>query len=112
MKTDRATLLLASLLNSPRRFRSYELSKSAKQRLASVQHLLEAYDKMTFASNYGEALSQLDQAYRLLQAEPPPSTSDDLTSRKHPVLMAFDNPNPGAESDAWRAFVNELRTAT
>jgi len=110
MKTDRATLILASLLSSPRRFRSYELSKAAKQRLATVQHLLEGFDKLTFASNYAEALSQLNQAYRELEAEPPPGTADDLTSRKHPVLFAFDNPNPGAETDAWRAFVSELRT--
>ena len=110
MKTERVTLILASLINAPRRFRSYELSKAAIQRLASVQQLLETYDKMTFASNYAEALSQLNHAYHLLGAEPPASTADDLTSRKHPVLVALDNPNPGAETDAWRAFVNELRT--
>ena len=109
MNTDRATLILATLLRSPRRFRSFELSKSAKQRLAAIQQLLETFDKLTFASDFEQALAQLNEAYRLLDVEPPTADSTSLTSRQHPMLVAFDNPHPGAETDAWKAFLIELR---
>jgi hypothetical protein len=109
MNTDQATVILASLLRSPRRFRSYELSQAARQRLVSIQHLLETYDNKTLSSDYEEALARLNQAYRMLDAVPPAASSDDLSSRMHPMLLAFDNPNLGAEGDAWRMLLAELR---
>jgi hypothetical protein len=97
MNTDHATLVLASSLRSPRRFRRFDLSKSAQQRLAAIQQLLETFDKLTFASDFDQALARLNEAYRLLDVEPPPADSASLTSRKHPMLFAFDNPHPDAE---------------
>ena len=109
MNTDRASLILASFLRSPRRFRSFELSLAAKQRLVSIQHILETFDKLTFASDIEQALAQLNEAYRLVGAQAPAADSNSLTSRTHPMLEAFDNPQPGAETDAWKLFLNELR---
>jgi hypothetical protein len=109
MNTDHATLVLASSLRSPRRFRSFDLTKSAQQRLAAIQQLLESFDKLTFASDFDQALARLNEAYRLLDVEPPPADSASLTGRKHPMLFAFDNPHPGAETDAWRVLLVQWR---
>src|SRR5262249_11232190 len=109
MKTEQATLILASLLRAPRRFRSYELSKAAKVQLTNIQQLLESYDHLAGSSDYGGALIKLNEAYQSLEAVPPASSSDDLPQRKHPFLLAFDNPKPGPETDAWKMYVNDLR---
>jgi hypothetical protein len=111
MNTDQATLVLASLRRAPRGFRSFDISNAARQRLDSVQHLLETYGKKTKASAHDEALAKLNEAYRLLGAEPPSGDAASLPSRKHPFLVAFDNPNPGAETDAWKALFIQLPQA-
>jgi hypothetical protein len=108
MTTDQATLVLASLLRAPRGFKSTDLSRTASQKLAAIQQLLETYRKETKSSQHADALAQLDQAYRLLEVEPPSGDTSALASRKHPFLVAFDKPNPAAETDAWRALLVQL----
>lgn len=108
MNTDQATYLMAFLLRAPRRGSSWELKKAAKQRLATIQHALEAYEKLTFSSDE-QALAQLNHIYTLLNAKPPSATDKDLATRKHPLLKALDSPSPGAETDAWKTFLTELR---
>jgi hypothetical protein len=111
MTTDQATLILASLLRTPRSFRSFDISDAARKRLDNVQQLLETVGKKTKASAYDDALVHLNAAYRLLGAEPPRGYSGALTSRKHPFLVAFDKPNPGAETDAWKSLLTQLPQA-
>jgi hypothetical protein len=111
MNTHEATQILAFLLGSHRRYQSWQLSWAAKQRLASIQHALEAYEKLTFTSDQ-EALAQLNQIYQMLNAEPPPADSNDLSTRKHPLMLALDRPDPGAEMDSWKVFLEELRKLT
>jgi hypothetical protein len=108
MNTDQATLVLTFLLRSAKRAKSWELSWAAKQRLSAIQQAMEAYEKLTFTSDE-RALGQLNQVYRLLEALPPAADSTSLTNRRHPLLVAMDNPDPGAEMDAWKVFLDELR---
>jgi hypothetical protein len=108
MQTEQATHVLAFLLGAPRRANSWQLKSAAKQRLAAIQHALETYERLTFTSD-AEALAQLNQAYRLLNAGPPAAKPDDLATRKHPLLMELDRPHPGPEMDAWKMFLDELR---
>jgi hypothetical protein len=107
MQTDQATLVLASLLRSPRRFQSYDLSRAAREHISDVQQLVEEYEEKQSAADYAGALAALEKAYGMLQAEPPTETAD-LANWKHPVLAAADKADLAAEMDAWRALLGKL----
>jgi len=111
MDTNQATYVLAFLLRAPKRAQSWELPKAAKHRIASIQHALEAFSKLTFSSDQ-EALAELNHAYVLLDATPPPASHQELGARKHPIQKVMDTPNPGAETEAWKSFLAELRKAS
>jgi hypothetical protein len=108
MQTDQATLVLASLLRSPRRFKSYDLSRAAREHIGVIQQLVEEYEAKQSAADYAGALAALDKAYGLLQATPVEGTSVDLANWKHPVLAAADKADLAAEMDAWRALLGRL----
>jgi hypothetical protein len=108
MQTDQATLVLASLLRSPRRFQSYDLSKAAREHIGAIQQLVEEYEEKQSAADYAGALAALHKAYGMLQAEPPDAATADLANWKHSVLAAADKADLAAEMDAWRALLGRL----
>ncbi len=107
MGTDQATLVLASLLRSPRRFQSFDLSGTAKQLVFALEKALEDYEHRNRAPDPPLALAALNGAYALLSASPPPAKAEALTSRKHPVLVAVDREDRSAEVAAWHGLLAE-----
>jgi hypothetical protein len=107
MRTDQATLILSSLLRSPRRFQSYDLPRLTKERVLALDKLLDEFQDMTVLPDCPQALAKLDAAYLLLGAEPPTAEPDDLPRRLHPVLMAVDQAEQAAELAAWQALLKE-----
>src|SRR5262245_30347962 len=101
MQTDQATLVLASLLRSGRRFQSQDLSKAVRQRIALLQELLEEYEAKLSQPEVGDALGQ---AYLLMNTEPPPGAAADWESA---VLSATNKADLIAEAEAWRSFLAE-----
>lgn len=101
MKTDQATLVLASLLRSGRRFQSHDLGQTTRQRIATIQQLLEEYEEKLSSPDATEAPAKLAEAYRLLKAEPP-------SGAEQTVLAAVNQAEPTAETNAWQAFLAEF----
>jgi len=109
MGTDQATLVLASLLRAPRRFQSYDLTGQAKKQIIALEKALEEFDEAIQAANPPQALVKLTEAFGLLGATPASGVAEDLTSRKHPVIMAVDREDRPAEVAAWHAFLADAQ---
>jgi hypothetical protein len=109
MRTEQATLILASLLRSPRRFQSHDLPRLTKERVLALDKLLDEFLEMTSLPDCPQALAKLEAAYRLLEAEPPTADERDLPGRSHPVLIAVDRPDQAAELTAWHTLLREAR---
>jgi hypothetical protein len=107
MRIDQATLILSSLLRSPRRFQSYDLPRLAKERVLALDKLLDEFQEMTGLQDCPQALAKLDAAYLLLGTTPPAAEPDDLPSRSHPVLIAVDQQDQAAELAAWQELLKE-----
>jgi hypothetical protein len=103
MNTEQATLLLASLVRTQRRFQSYDVNNPSRERIDAVQELLQEFKKQL-----ADALTTLEKAYRLVGAEPPPATPADLENGRHPVMLAIAKVDPLAEMTAWRMFLSEM----
>jgi hypothetical protein len=108
MQTEQATAILASLLGTPPRFRTFSLSKAAVARVGALEELLEEYlEKVGRTPDFAGALVKLEAAYRLLGVDPPAACAEDLVEWRHPVLVTIDNKDPVAEADAWRCLLTE-----
>ena len=86
--TNHATLILASLQRAPRTFQSYDLSKTARQRVDAVQQLLGEYQHRLAEFDHAGALARIDRAYGVLGADPPRATPADMDRSAHPMMMA------------------------
>src|SRR5438046_2188229 len=62
MRTDQATLILSSLLRSPRRFQSYDLPRLTKELVLALDKLLEEFQDMTELPDCPQALAKLEAA--------------------------------------------------
>lgn len=107
MRAAQATLVLASLLRSHRRFQSFDLGKIARERVFALQKLLEDFEEIATLADCPQALAKLDAAYHLLSAEPPLASPEDIPNRVHPVLAAVDRADMAAELAAWQALLRE-----
>jgi hypothetical protein len=107
VQTDQATLVLGSLLRGPRRFQSHDLAAGARKRLFALESVVEAFAAFAQAPDPGQALTKLEEAYRMLGAVPPNAGADDVVARRHPALVAADQPDRDAETAAWHALLAE-----
>src|SRR5262245_23601803 len=104
MNTGQATLVLASLLRSGRRFQSHNLSKTVMARIAVVQEVLEEYGNKLSAADTNAAQLSLEQAYFLMNVKPPVGGTAGLEAD---MLAAVKKSDLLAEAEAWHTFLME-----
>jgi hypothetical protein len=108
MIADQATLILASMVGAPRRFRSFDLGAAARRRLMVIEKLVEEFDRALWLADYRLALAKMNEAYRVLDAKAPEATTDDVMERRHPLWVAIARKDQAAETAAWQAFMIEM----
>lgn len=109
MRTEQATLVLASLMRPRRMFQSYDLGAAAKKLVIEVQKALETFEAEANAGRHAAALEKVNESYRLLGATPPAADADSLAARRHPLLESADRPaGGGEEAEAWRALLSQV----